>query len=269
MAEQSANIILDAENVTMQFGGLKAVDNFNLKLRQGELAGLIGPNGAGKTTVFNVLTGVYKPTIGSVHVAGVDTAPLKPYKISHLGVSRTFQNIRLFRELSVLDNVLIAANQHAKHGLVDSVLRLPRYYREEARLRKKAMELLSIFGLERKSLDEAGSLPYGEQRKLEIIRALATEPKVLFLDEPAAGMNHKETHELMETIAKIRRDFGLTVLLIEHDMKLVMGICERILVLDHGVTISQGVPDVIRKDPNVIKAYLGADFDADSNDGGH
>ena len=259
------DVILDASHVTMQFGGLKAVDNFHLQLRRGELAGLIGPNGAGKTTVFNVLTGVYKPTTGTVHVAGVNTEPLKPYQISHLGVSRTFQNIRLFRELSVLDNVLIASNQHAKHSLVDSVLRLPRYFREEARLRRKSLELLSIFGLETKALDEAGSLPYGEQRKLEIIRALATEPQVLFLDEPAAGMNHKETHGLMETIAQIRRDFGLTVLLIEHDMKLVMGICERILVLDHGVTIAQGVPDLIRKDENVIKAYLGADFE----EGGH
>jgi branched-chain amino acid transport system ATP-binding protein len=262
----ATDIVLDAKNVTMQFGGLKAVDNFNLQLRAGELAGLIGPNGAGKTTVFNVLTGVYKPTTGDVHVGGVDTRPLKPYKISHLGVSRTFQNIRLFRELSVLDNVLIAANQHAKHTMLDSVLRLPRYFREEGRLREKSLELLKIFDLEKKALDESGSLPYGEQRKLEIIRALATEPKVLFLDEPAAGMNHKETEGLMDTIAKIRREFNLTVLLIEHDMKLVMGICERILVLDHGVTIAQGLPDMIRKDPNVIKAYLGADFE---EGGGH
>ena len=272
-AQVNGDILLDARNVTMQFGGLKAVDKFNLTLRKGELAGLIGPNGAGKTTVFNVLTGVYKPTMGEVEIGGVDTRPLKPYKISHLGISRTFQNIRLFKELTVLDNVLIAANQHAKHNTIDSVLRTPRYYREEERLRKKSMELLSIFELDRKALDESGSLPYGEQRKLEIIRALATEPKVLFLDEPAAGMNHKETEGLMQTIAKIRREFNLTVLLIEHDMKLVMGICERILVLDHGVTIAQGLPDSIRKNPDVIKAYLGADFEtpetSTTNGGGH
>lgn len=257
-------IVLDAKNVTMQFGGLKAVDNFNLQLRAGELIGLIGPNGAGKTTVFNVLTGVYKPTAGTVHLAGVDTRPLKPFKISHLGISRTFQNIRLFKELTVLDNVVIAAAQHAEHTLLDAVLRTPHHYREEERLRQKALDLLQIFNLEGKANDEAGSLPYGEQRKLEIIRALATDPTVLFLDEPAAGMNHKETEGLMDTIAKIRRDFNLTVVLIEHDMKLVMGICERILVLDHGVTISQGLPDAIRKDPKVIAAYLGADVE-----GGH
>lgn len=251
--------ILVAKNVTMQFGGLKAVDDFNLTLVQGELAGLIGPNGAGKTTVFNCLTGVYKPTHGDVHLAGVDTAPLKPFQISHLGISRTFQNIRLFKELTVLENVLIAANQHAKHTMLDSIVRLPRHFSEEKRLRDQAMDLLRIFNIEGKANLESGGLPYGEQRKLEIIRALATDPKVLFLDEPAAGMNHKETEGLMETIAKIRKDFGLTVLLIEHDMKLVMGICERILVLDHGCTISQGNPDHIRKDPKVIAAYLGAD----------
>ncbi len=255
----SSKSILVVKNVTMQFGGLKAVDNFNLTLIEGELAGLIGPNGAGKTTVFNVLTGVYKPTTGDVHLSGIDTAPLKPYQISHLGISRTFQNIRLFKDLTVLDNILIASNQHAKHTMLDSVARLPRHFREETRLREKSMELLRIFNLDGKSSAQSGSLPYGEQRKLEIIRALATDPKVLFLDEPAAGMNHKETEVLMETIAKIRKDFGLTVLLIEHDMKLVMGICERILVLDHGVTICQGNPEHVRKDPKVIAAYLGAD----------
>ncbi len=255
--------ILNAKNVCMQFGGLRAVDNFNICLKQGELVGLIGPNGAGKTTAFNVLTGVYKPTSGDVFLAGEDTKPMKPFEISHLGMSRTFQNIRLFRDLSVIDNILIAAKQHAVHSMLDSALRLPRHYTEELRLRDKAMELLKIFHLEGKALDSSGSLPYGEQRKLEIVRALATDPKVLLLDEPAAGMNHKETEGLMETIAKIRRDFKLTVLLIEHDMKLVMGICERILVLDHGVTISQGSPDHIRKDPKVIAAYLGADFAAE------
>lgn len=257
----SSSPLLQAKNVTMQFGGLRAVDGFNLELKANELVGLIGPNGAGKTTIFNILTSVYKPTAGEVWLMGHDTRPMKPFAISHLGMSRTFQNIRLFKDLSVLDNVLIAARQHATHSMLDSVLRLPRHYREEARLESKARELLRIFHLESKAHLEAGGLPYGEQRKLEIIRALATDPKVLLLDEPAAGMNHRETEGLMETIARIRRDFNLTVLLIEHDMKLVMGICERILVLDHGVIISQGAPDHIRRDSAVIKAYLGADFE--------
>jgi branched-chain amino acid transport system ATP-binding protein len=256
-----SDVVLHAQNVVMQFGGLKAVDNFNLELREGELAGLIGPNGAGKTTCFNVLTGVYKPTGGEVRLRGTDLKPLKPYQISHLGMSRTFQNIRLFKELTVLDNVLIAGRQHAKHTMLDVVLRTPRHFREEAKLRDKAMALLHIFDLEDKADAESGGLPYGQQRKLEIVRALATDAKVLLLDEPAAGMNHRETESLMDTIARIRRDFKLTVLLIEHDMKLVMGICERILVLDHGVTIAQGSPDQIRRDPKVIAAYLGADFD--------
>ena len=261
MSTRDANLTLEAKNVVMQFGGLKAVDDFNLVLNPGELVGLIGPNGAGKTTVFNVLTGVYKPTSGSVCLAGVDLRPLKPFEISHLGMSRTFQNIRLFRELTVLDNVLIAARQHTQHNMLDSILRSPRHFREETKLREKALSLLRIFNLDGKAGAQSGSLPYGQQRQLEIVRALATDPKVLCLDEPAAGMNHKETESLMETIAKIRRDFKLTVLLIEHDMKLVMGICERILVLDHGVTIAQGSPELIRKDPKVIAAYLGAEFE--------
>ena len=264
----TGSIVLEAKNVTMQFGGLKAVDNFNLQLHAGELVGLIGPNGAGKTTVFNVLTGVYKPTAGEVHLNGSDIRPLKPYQISKLGMSRTFQNIRLFKELSVIDNVLIASRQHAEHTMLDSVVRSPRHYREEARMHEKAMELLKIFSLEGKSTVQSGGLPYGEQRKLEIIRALATDARVLLLDEPAAGMNHRETESLMETIARIRKDFQLTVLLIEHDMKLVMGICERIAVLDHGVKISEGSPDHIRRDPKVITAYLGADFDAGGGHGG-
>lgn len=256
--------ILEAKDVTMQFGGLKAVDGFNLTLGSGELVGLIGPNGAGKTTAFNVLTGVYKPTGGEVWLAGADIRPLKPYQISHLGMSRTFQNIRLFKDLSVLDNVLIAARQHAQHSMWDSVFRTPRHFLEEARLRKKAVDLLHIFELGKKASDPSGSLPYGEQRKLEIVRALATDPKVLLLDEPAAGMNHKETEGLMNTIARIRKDFGLTVLLIEHDMKLVMGICERIAVLDHGIKIAEGSPDKIRSNPTVIAAYLGAEFETES-----
>ena len=253
--------VLEARNVTMQFGGLRAVDNFCLKLDEGELVGLIGPNGAGKTTVFNSLTGVYQPTTGEVFVGGKSARGLKPSQLCGMGLTRTFQNIRLFRELTVLQNVMIGAHQRAQTGLLGTVLRSPGWFREEAAQERRAIDLLKIFSLEGKAEAEAGSLPYGEQRKLEIVRALATNPRVVLLDEPAAGMNHKETEELMETIAHIRRDFKLTVLLIEHDMKLVMGICERILVLDHGVTISQGTPEHIRKDPKVISAYLGADVE--------
>lgn len=261
MSTTAPEIVLDARNITMQFGGLKAVDTFSLQLRKGELVGLIGPNGAGKTTCFNMLTGVYQPTAGEVMICDKVITGLKPHKISHLGMTRTFQNIRLFKELTVIENVLIAAHQHTSYGLTSAVLRLPSFFKEEDVLREKAMKLLSIFNLHTKADDESGSLPYGQQRKLEIVRAMATDPKIILLDEPAAGMNHKETEALMETIAQIRRDFKLTVLLIEHDMKLVMGICERILVLDHGVTISQGSPSHIKNDPKVIAAYLGADVE--------
>jgi branched-chain amino acid transport system ATP-binding protein len=261
VAAPSSDIVLDVRSITMQFGGLKAVDAFSLQLRKGELVGLIGPNGAGKTTCFNMLTGVYQPTSGEVILAGQPIKGLRPHKVSHLGMTRTFQNIRLFKNLSVIDNVLIAAHQHTHYGLFATVARTPAFFKEEASLHRRALELLSIFGLQDKADDLSSSLPYGEQRKLEIIRALATDPKIICLDEPAAGMNHRETENLMGTIAQIRRDFNLTVILIEHDMKLVMGICERILVLDHGVTIAQGSPASIKADPDVIKAYLGADID--------
>lgn len=253
--------LLEARSITMQFGGLKAVDSLQFNINKGELMGLIGPNGAGKTTVFNMLTGVYQPTSGEVIFDGKSIQGKKPWQISHMGVTRTFQNIRLFKELSVLDNVLIAANQQIDYGFLAPLFQTPKFLHREKALREEAMALLSIFNLERKALDDASSLPYGEQRKLEIIRALATKPKLICLDEPAAGMNHNETHSLMETIAKIRKDFHLTVLLIEHDMKLVMGICERIVVLDHGVKIEEGTPQKIQTSQKVIEAYLGTDED--------
>lgn len=251
--------LLQASNMTMQFGGLCAVDNFNLTLNSGELVGLIGPNGAGKTTCFNCLTSVYKPTAGTVKIRNVDTKGLRPWQISKLGMTRTFQNIRLFRDLSVLDNVVVAGLQHTRHSIFDSVLRSPRHFIEEARLRERALELLAIFNLQDKAHLQSGGLSYGEQRRLEIVRALATEPRLILLDEPAAGMNNKETEQLMNTIAKIRKDFQLAVLLIEHDMKLVMGICERILVLDHGVVIAEGTPQEIQSNEKVITAYLGTE----------
>ncbi len=254
--------ILEAKNITMQFGGLKAVENFNVEINQGELLGLIGPNGAGKTTVFNVLTGVYRPTQGEILINGKSTKGLKAFQISHLGMTRTFQNIRLFKDLSVLENVMIASHQNTDYSIMQAVLKSAKFFEEEAELTKKAMKILKIFELDHKCYLQSGGLPYGEQRKLEIVRALATDPKIILLDEPAAGMNHKETESLMHLISYIRKEFKLSVLLIEHDMKLVMGICERLLVLDHGVLISQGPPDTVRKDPKVIAAYLGADADA-------
>ncbi|WP_168196477.1 ABC transporter ATP-binding protein [Bdellovibrio sp. NC01] len=254
-----SDVLLEARKITMQFGGLKAVDSLEFKIMKGQLAGLIGPNGAGKTTVFNMLTGVYQPTLGEVTLEGHSLKGLKPFQISHKGMARTFQNIRLFKNLSVLENVLIATHQHVNYGLLDSLLKTSRYQQTEKYLTDKAMDLLKLFSLESKAHDSASSLPYGQQRKLEIVRALATDPKILLLDEPAAGMNHSETHHLMETIAKIREQFKLTVLLIEHDMKLVMGICENIVVLDHGVKIEEGAPLHIQNSQKVIEAYLGVE----------
>jgi len=262
------NVLLDAKKVTIRFGGLVAVSDFNLQLKSNEIVGLIGPNGAGKTTVFNLLTAVYQPSEGEIYFLGQPTVGLKPFELSMRGVSRTFQNIRLFKELTVLDNIRVASHQHTHYSIVDSFFLTKKMAEEEKEIKEKAFELLKIFKLENRAYELAGSLPYGQQRRLEILRALATCPKVVMLDEPAAGMNHSETHDLMETIHSIRDRFKVTVLLIEHDMKLVMGICERILVLDHGVTISEGEPDKVKNDKKVIEAYLGTSLTEDTAEGG-
>ena len=254
--------ILDVRNLSIQFGGLKAVNRFDLLLGQGELVGLIGPNGAGKTTVFNLLTGVYTPTAGNIYYTDAagktrSLAGMKAWRIARLGITRTFQNIRLFKRMSVIDNVRVSFHPTVKYRSIAAMLRLPSYWREEERIESEAMELLKIFKLEGKRDELAGSLPYGEQRKLEIARAMAAKPQVLLLDEPAAGMNPQETQDLSSLITFIRDRFGLTILLIEHDMSLVMKICERILVLDYGEMIAQGLPEEIRNNPQVIQAYLG------------
>ncbi|MEL7563736.1 MAG: ABC transporter ATP-binding protein [Dehalobacterium sp.] len=250
-------MLLKLNNLCKQFGGLKAVTDLNIEINEGELIGLIGPNGAGKTTVFNLLTGVNEPTSGEILYQDRDISGLKPYQVTQLGIARTFQNIRLFNNLSVVDNVKIAYNQHASYNTVSALLRLPNFFSGEKEITAKAMELLKIFKLQDIAHEISSSLPYGQQRRLEIARALAAKPKLLLLDEPAAGMNQKETQDLMELIDWIRKEFNLTILLIEHDMSLVMGICERIYVLDHGETIAHGTPTEIKNNPLVIEAYLG------------
>ena len=249
--------LLKMSAVSIHFGGLKVIENLNLNVYNGELLGLIGPNGAGKTTVFNMISGVYKPSSGEIHFRGEKISGVSTHQIAQTGIVRTFQNIRLFPVLDVRTNIQVAMHPHCDYGLTGALLRTKRYKEQEAEFDDEAIKLLKIFELERFAIAEAGSLPYGVQRKLEIVRALASHPSLLLLDEPAAGMNHSETAELMNLIRKIRRDFKLTVLLIEHDMKLVMGICERIVVLDHGIVIAEGDAAAIQKNPKVIEAYLG------------
>ncbi|HKO55555.1 MAG TPA: ABC transporter ATP-binding protein [Thermoanaerobaculia bacterium] len=257
-AQPKANAaLLEARNVTIRFGGLTAVSDFNLTIQPHELIGLIGPNGAGKTTIFNMLTGVYKPTEGEILAGGVSTKDLKPYEITSLGLARTFQNIRLFKELTVLENVKIGGHIHYKYSGTSAVLHTNRFHQAEDVAERDALNLLDIFGLRSRADYYAKNLPYGDQRRLEIARALAARPKLLLLDEPAAGLNDRETRDLMQTIHDVRDRFDIAILLIEHNMELVMGICERIVVLNFGKTIAQGSPEAIRQDPVVVEAYLG------------
>ncbi len=249
--------LLETKNLGISFGGLRAVNEFDISVEKGELYGLIGPNGAGKTTIFNLLTGVYQPDEGAIILDGVNLTGKKTIDICKAGVARTFQNIRLFHEMPVLDNVKAGLHNHYPYSTIEGILRLPRYHKVEKEMNEKAMELLKVFGLEEYAEYQAENLPYGQQRKLEIARAMATDPKLLLLDEPAAGMNPNETKELMDTIRFVRDHFDMTILLIEHDMKLVSGICEKLTVLNFGEVLAQGDTQEVLNDPEVIKAYLG------------
>lgn len=249
--------MLEIKNLGISFGGLKAVDNFHIQIEKGQLYGLIGPNGAGKTTVFNMLTGVYKPDEGIITLDGKNITGKKTTEINKAGIARTFQNIRLFKDLTVLDNVKAGLHNHYKYSTLEGILRLPRYFKTEKAMNERAQNLLKVFGLDKVQDYKASNLPYGEQRKLEIARALATEPKLLLLDEPAAGMNPNETGELMEMIQFVRKEFDMTILLIEHDMKLVSGICEALTVLNFGQVLAEGKTSDVLNDPKVITAYLG------------
>ena len=249
--------LLEIKNLGISFGGLRAVDDFSITIEKGQLYGLIGPNGAGKTTIFNLLTGVYKPNMGTIHLDGMNITGKKTMEINRAGVARTFQNIRLFKELTVLDNVKAGLHNQYSYSTIAGILRLPKYFKVEKTMDEKAVELLKVFDLDWEKDTLASNLPYGKQRKLEIARALATNPKLLLLDEPAAGMNPNETKELMDTIRFVRDNFDITILLIEHDMKLVSGICEKLTVLNFGQVLAQGNTADVLNDPEVIKAYLG------------
>lgn len=249
--------ILEVKNLGISFGGLRAVNEFNIKIEKGQLYGLIGPNGAGKTTVFNMLTGVYKPTDGIITLDGQNITGKKTIDINKAGIARTFQNIRLFKDLTVLDNVKVGLHNNHKYSTIAGLLRLPSYFKTEKEMNERAMQLLEVFGMAEEADQLASNLPYGKQRKLEIARALATEPKLLLLDEPAAGMNPNETLELMDTIRFVRDEFDMTILLIEHDMKLVSGICEELTVLNFGQVLAQGETSEVLNNPEVVKAYLG------------